>query len=173
MRPIAVDFAPRRMWTPRLIVWAIACGLATTALSLKAGLAWEAQQAASRSVEESQSRLSALEKKLRDANNSVTTQKAPAYARDAMETARVAGFPTQAVLRSLETTAEDGIRINSISLQPAQSMGEVALEFADYEALLRYIDQLNEGSPRALWTLVRAQSSAGKKQAVIRYTAAR
>ncbi|MBB3193880.1 hypothetical protein [Roseateles terrae] len=173
MRPIAVDFAPRRVWTPPLIAWAIACGLVTTGLSLKAGLAWDARQAASRSVEESQARLSTLEKKLREASQSVTTQKAPAYSRDALETARVAGFPSQAVLRSLEATAEDGIRINSVSLQPAQGIAEVALEFADYEALLRYIDQLNEGSPRALWSLVRAQSLAGKKLAVIRYTAAR
>ncbi|WAC72443.1 hypothetical protein OU995_23275 [Roseateles sp. SL47] len=164
-----MDFAPRRVWTAPLIGWAVLCGIGTATLCLMAGVAWEARQAAAESAAQSQSNLALLDQSLRDARMAAATQKPPAYARDALEAARVAGFPTQAVLRSLEATASDGIRITSIALQPAQGSAEVALEFSDYEMLLKYIEQLNEGEPQARWMLVRAQTAAGKKLAVIRY----
>lgn len=171
MRPILVDFAPRRVWTGPLIAWAVVCGLGTAALCLKAGMAWEQRQAFAEQAASSEQTLVTLDAKLRDARAAAATQGPPSYARDALEAARVARFPTQAVLRSMESTAVDGIRINSIALQPAQRSAEIGLEFSDYKTLLKYVEQLNEGEPTTPWVLVRAQESGPKRQAVVRFVA--
>ncbi|SEL65257.1 hypothetical protein SAMN05216359_11311 [Roseateles sp. YR242] len=169
MRPILVDFAPQRVWTAPLIAWAVVCAVGTAALCLKAGVAWEQRQAAIQQAESSAQALATLESKLRDARAALASQGPPPYARDALEAARVARFPTQAVLRALESTAVDGIRLSSIALQPAQRSAEVGLEFSDYKTLLKFVEQLNEGEPQTPWVLVRAQESGQKRQAVVRF----
>jgi hypothetical protein len=171
MRPLEVDFAPARRPVVALVAWAVVCAAATVALSLGAWRAWDARGLSVAKVAADASETARLQEVLRArAGRAAASAAVPAYQRDALTVARMAAFPTQQVLRSLETVAIDGVRVMAIELNAGQSTADVTLEFDDYKSLLAYLEALNEGEPVSRWMLVRAESSGVRRQAVIRST---
>ena len=169
MRPLKVDFAPPRRPVLALAAWAVVCAAATVVLGLGAWRAWDAR---SLSVAREAANASEIAR-LRDvlqvrAARLAVSATAPAYQRDAVTVARMAAFPTQQVLKSLETVAIDGVRVMAIELNASQATADVTLEFDDYRSLLAYLEALNEGETTSRWSLVRAESSGARRQAVIR-----
>ena len=168
MRPLHVEFATQRRSRVPLLVWAAACVAGSIGLGAGAWHFWMERQ-----VTEARSVALALtiqrEQQGAPRPRAAEASAPLAYARDAQALARTASFPTQTVLRSLEATAVDGIRIQAIELAAARGIAQVQLEFDDYPALLRYVEQLNEGDPATPWALVRAEASGVKRQATLRW----
>lgn len=171
MRTLKVDFAPARRPLAALAVWAVACALLTAGLGVGAWRAWERRQDLAGEAARDAREVARLQAALRErADRAAATAVPPGYARDALTVARTAAFPWQPVLRALETVAVDGVRVTGIELNAARGGADVTLEFDDYKALLAYLELLNEGEAVQRWSLVRAEASGSRRQAVIRST---
>ncbi|WP_431045622.1 hypothetical protein [Roseateles sp. L2-2] len=169
MRPLKVDFAPTRRPVVALAIWVALCATATAGLGFVAWQAWEARTTRVARTDADVAEIARLRDMLRmRADKASADAVPPSYARDALTVARTAAFPMQAVLRSLETVAVDGVRVGGIELNAARGAAEVTLEFDDYKALLTYLELLNEGESVQRWTLVRAEAAGARRQAVIR-----
>ncbi|MFX1678921.1 hypothetical protein PV762_06790 [Mitsuaria sp. CC2] len=169
MRALKVDFAPARRPVAALALWGALCAVATAGLGGVAWLAWDERTARVARTDVDAAEIARLKDVLRmRADRASADAVPPSYARDALTVARTAAFPMQPVLRSLETVAVDGVRVGGIELNAARGAAEVTLEFDDYKALLAYLEQLNEGASVQRWTLVRAEASGARRQAVIR-----
>ncbi|OWQ87005.1 hypothetical protein CDN99_20130 [Roseateles aquatilis] len=164
-----VDFAPARRPIAALVAWAVICALLTVGLGIGAWRAWDRRQVSAAQAAADAEQITRLQATLRArADQAAAAAAPPSYARDALTVARTAVFPTQAVLRSLETVAVDGVRVTAIELNAVRGGADVSLEFDDYKALLAYLELLNEGESMQRWTLVRAEAAGMRRQAVIR-----
>ena len=169
MRPLKVDFAPTRRPVAALAIWGVLCAVATAGLGVLAWQAWDERTIRVARTDADAAEIARLRDVLRlRAERASADAAPPIYARDALTVARTAAFPMQAVLRSLETVAVDGVRIVGIELNATRGGAEVTLEFDDYKSLLAYLELLNEGDSVQRWTLVRAEASGTRRQAVIR-----
>jgi hypothetical protein len=171
MRALKVDFAPKRRPIAALAVWGAVCAVAAVGLGVGAWQAWEERAARVARTDSDEAEIARLRDTLRvRAEKAAADAVPPSYARDALTVARTAAFPMQAVLRSLETVAVDGVRVGGIELNATRGGADVTLEFDDYKALLAYLELLNEGETVQRWTLVRAEAAGVRRQAVIRST---
>ena len=89
----------------------------------------------------------------------------PAYADDARAVARVAGFPLERVLLSIESARLEGIRVVALELSASDGVVHADLEFGDLAVLMRYVDVLNAKESRPRWSLVRVQAASGSAAA--------
>lgn len=64
-----------------------------------------------------------------------------------------------AMLTALETTAVLGVTPISVEIVSAERQARVEVEFSDYAALLKYLDDLNAGEQAPRWVLIQAQGS--------------
>lgn len=62
-----------------------------------------------------------------------------------------------AMLTALETTAVLGVTPISVEIVSAEGQARVEVEFSDYAALLKYLDDLNAGEQAPRWVLIQAQ----------------
>ncbi len=171
MRALKVEFAPARRPVAALAIWGAACALVAIGLGAAAWQSWAHRQAVAARAASDAQEAARLRAQLRErADRAAALAAAPAYARDALAVARTAAFPMQPALRSLETVVVDGVLVTAIELNAARGGADVTLAFDDYKALLAYLELLNEGEPAPRWSLLRAEASGARRQAVIRAT---
>jgi len=84
----------------------------------------------------------------------------PVYASDAAAVAKVAGFPVDRVLLSLESAQVQGVKVTGLEISASEGSARVELEFADHTALLAYLEAINAGEPKPRWVLLQAQVGA-------------
>jgi hypothetical protein len=162
MRPIAADFTPESRWTRRLL-WAgvlVSAGCAAVAC-WQAWCDWQKLLQAQREQQVVQAQL-VQRAQARLARELRLAQPKP-YAKDAAELVRLASFPTDKVLRALETTQIEGVKVTSIDINPESATARVALEFTDQAQLMQYLEKVNAGEEKPRWILEQAkmQSSQG------------
>jgi hypothetical protein len=81
----------------------------------------------------------------------------PAYAADAAAVAKLAAFPLDRVLSSLEAAQVQGVKVVSVETSASEATARVELEFTDHTALLNYLEVINAGEPTPRWVLLQAQ----------------
>ena len=172
MRALNVEFVARRPVSPSLL------GALTLALLLFAGhQGWQAWRLHEQvvAVESEISKLTLqLDRTLqakRDIASHVPVE--PAYARDALAVAKVAAFPVDRVLVSIEGARVQGVRLTALDISAAENTASADLEFTDHDALMRYLEDINAGEERPRWRLVQAQTASagtGVSTATIRST---
>ena len=65
------------------------------------------------------------------------------------------------MLTALEGTKVAGVSIVAVEVTPLESKLRFEVQFTNYDALLKYVGELNEGEPVPRWVLLQAQ--AGRK----------
>jgi hypothetical protein len=91
--------------------------------------------------------------------------KAPPYQASAEEMLREASSQWPAALTALETIRVSGIRVIAVDIAPAETQMQVEVQFEEYGALLKYVENLNAGEPSRRWTLLKAQSGGKNEKA--------
>lgn len=160
MKRIEVDFVRRR--PPRPAQWGLAVLLLVAALALVAwGWVLRGDAAGMRAqIQALNERADALvQQASRRAEPPV--QPPPSYAADAHAALRLQRMPLDAALASLEAVGTVGVLPVSVDVNAADAMVRVQVEFSTYEALLKYLDDLNAGEPSERWSLATAQGTAG------------
>jgi hypothetical protein len=164
VKPLRVDFAPKRR-LPRRPLFALA--IAFSLLALQQG--WEAMklQRRLRDVEREVLDLSAdIDRATRARLAAAEAKRSePLYARDARAMAKIAGFPLNRVLASLEATRVQGVKLTTLRVSATDGDVEGELEFTDQESLMHYVDGINAGELKPRWRLMQAQmdsSGTGK-----------
>jgi hypothetical protein len=163
MRTLDVDFIDRRpgRWRP-VLLWTLAIALC----ALAGGMAWQAWRLDARVGEQRRetARLSEAIAQRQQAAGApaVASQAAPPYAADAAEVARIAAFAAQQALAAIESAAVQGINVQSVNVDAVKRDVQLEVQFADYPALLAYIEQLNAGEPAPRWRLSSAITAGGQ-----------
>lgn len=158
MREIKADFALRRAtgawpWIATVTVFAL----------LAAGQGWRAWTLHGRVYalqiqrEELTRQLDATSEAHRESAARLAVK--PAYTADAAAIAKMAAFPLDRVLSSLESVQSLGVKVTSLEVSAAAGTVRAELEFADHAALLGYLEAINAGEPRPRWVLMQAQVS--------------
>jgi hypothetical protein len=94
----------------------------------------------------------------------------PAYAKDAAAVAKIAGFPLDRVLASLESAQVIGVKVSGLEVSAGEATARAELEFSDHPSLLNYLEAINAGEPKPRWVLQRAQiahATSGSNTATI------
>lgn len=159
MRALKVEFSVKRPVSAGL--WA-ALILALVAFAVDQGWrAWVLQQRLHVLRAESAvltQQIEQLAQARRDA--AARAQAAPPYAQDAAAVAKIAGFPLDQVLASLESAQVLGVKVTELDVSAVDGMVRAELEFSDHPALLNYLEAINAGEPKPRWTLLQAQLGA-------------
>ena len=159
MKRIEVDFVRRQ--PPGRAAWGVTVLLLAAAVALLAwGWTLRADTAGVRAqMQEWNARADALVHQA-SRRGSVTAQPPPAYAADAHAALRLQRMPVDAALASLESVATVGVLPVSVDISSADATVRVQVEFSTYEALLKYLEDLNAGEPTERWILATAQGTA-------------
>jgi hypothetical protein len=116
---------------------------------------WQRLVEAKRQRDAMQAQLNQREQELRDEQARLAIPKP--YAKDAQAILRIASFPSDQVLKALEATQIEGVKVTSIDLSPEAGTARVELEFTDQGQLMRYIDDINAGESKPRWVLQQAK----------------
>jgi hypothetical protein len=162
MKALKADFAVRRpigAWP-----WAVAISVLSLLTAYQGWRAWGPQARVRVLQEEHESlkrKMDVVSQARRDAI--ARSNVIPAYAADAAAVAKMAGFPLDRVLQSLESAQVQSVKVTGLEISASEGSVRTELEFADHAALLGYIEALNAGEPRARWVLLQTQigSAAG------------
>lgn len=159
MKPLNVNFAPRR----QLPAW-LWIGLTLALLGFAAYEAWQAW-GLTQQLRAAEHEAMALASKLEQAriNRQAAVDKAnipPPYAKDAELIARMASFPLDQVLKSIESVRIEGIRVSALDVSTVDGAVKLDLEFNSNEVLMRYLEELNAGEPQPRWRLLQAQAGS-------------
>ncbi|NKI97720.1 hypothetical protein [Rhizobacter sp. SG703] len=159
MKRIEVDFVRRR--PPGPAHWGLAVLLLVVALAL---VAWGGVLRVDAADLRSQIRASneRADARVQQASRRAEppAQPPPAYAADANAALRLQRMPLDAALASLEAVGTVGVLPVSVDINAADAMVRVQVEFSTYEALLKYLEDLNAGEPSERWSLATAQGTA-------------
>ncbi|KQU65052.1 MULTISPECIES: hypothetical protein [unclassified Rhizobacter] len=158
MKRIEVDFVRRQ--PPGPAWWGLAVLLLVAAFALVAwGWVLRADAADLRSqIRQSDERANALALQA-SRRSEAPVQPPPAYAADANAALRLQRMPLDAALASLEAVGTVGVLPVSVDVNAADAMVRVQVEFSTYEALLKYLEDLNAGEPSERWSLATAQGT--------------
>lgn len=159
MKALEVEFVS----APRVAAWLwVVLGIALALLSAQQALqAFQLQQqwrAAQLDIATLSSQLDQTRRAEREASDQRNA--APRYARDADSIAKMAGFPWNRVLASIENARVQGVKMTSLAIDPAEGSVRIELESTDREGLMRYLGELNAGEEPARWQLLQAQAAA-------------
>lgn len=158
MRALKVEFAPRRK-LPVAAWYAMAVVLA--ALAAQQGVeAWQLtqrQQALRAKVDQLRGE-SDRQEQLREEAKAKASMPLP-YAQDAAAVAKLARFPIERLLATLESVQIVGVKVVSLNVEPAQGEVRMEVEYPDQGALLKYLAALNSTEGPA-WRLQQAQFAA-------------
>ncbi len=159
MKPLKVDFAPRRRAPASL--W---LSITLIALGVSAQQGWQAWQARERlqSAKAQVARLIEQQDQAQRARRAAESRPVvePPYARDLAALSKAAAFPLAAVFASVEAARVPGVRVTALEASPAEGTVRAELEFSDLDALGRYVGELNAGEPKPRWTLQGAKTGA-------------
>lgn len=159
MKVLRVEFAPRRS-VPSWLWGSVAIGLLLLA-GHQAWLAWALYQRVLIAERESAALSAELGRVLQDRRDAMALARVEApYARDAAVIAGLASFPLAQVLSSLEAVRVPGVKVTVLDISAIERSAKAELEFADYAALNRYLDELNAGEPKIRWRLIQLQSGS-------------
>lgn len=156
MRRLNINFAPKRQlptW-----VWHSAAALLFAVALQQTGFAWKLkEQTASidAQVASLRNKRKMTEQQRREAE--AKAQQIAPYARDAAELVRVASYPIEAVLGSLEALQISGIKLTALDISPRERAARAEVEFNDTSALLHYMEALNDGTALGRWSLMQVQ----------------
>lgn len=104
-----------------------------------------------------------------DGSNAAPAAPVP-YFEEARELVRQAEFPLQPMLRNLEAAQQSGVHVIGLEIAANPTGARATIDFANYEGLQDYLDQLNAGEPTVQWRLMQTQhtpSPTGYHHAVI------
>lgn len=169
MRRLDVEFVPSRPNWALLAMWTLCCLAVAGFLGYRS---WQVQlqvQLLDHQSLQIAMKINELEEARSSSAHPVVEAVLPPYYQDASILVKTAAFPTQQVLRALEQTHVQGVRIASTDINPERGSVDLAVEFTDLKALLSYVEMLNEGEPESRWRLSHAESGSvgDKKQAQI------
>lgn len=159
MKSFNVNFAPRR----QLPAW-LWIGLTLAMLGFAAEQAWQAWSL-TQQLRAAEHEAMVLSSKLEQAriDRQAAVDKAnipPPYAKDAETIARMASFPLDQVLKSIESVRIEGVRVSALDVSTVEGAVKLDLEFNSNEALMRYLEELNAGEPQPRWRLLQAQTGS-------------
>lgn len=149
MKPVHVDFCSRT--GPGRRLWILTGALWVTTAVVGAGAIYQRQQV----------------KPLRAELNSVglmTTAPievkplSAAYEASAQEMLREVASTWPGMLIALEGTKVAGVSIVAVEVAPLERLLRLEVQFTNYDALLKYVGELNEGEPTPRWALLQAQT---------------
>ncbi len=157
MRAVQIDFrsrsGPRRGW------WILVGVLWLGAVGLGMGAAYTHQQV-------KQLRAQSVELRNAQAMTAAPVEVKPAampYEASAQEMLREFSSTWPGMLIALEGTKVAGVSILAVEVTSLESKLRLEVQFTSYDALLKYVGELNEGEPVPRWALLQAQ--AGRKLA--------
>lgn len=153
MRTLRVQFVRR---TPVLVylVAALAVGL-----FLFAGVRLWGALNVYRRTQDIQAEMASLQARVSALNGKISlTQKPPPYQVGAVQAAREAKFPIEAVLASLESVSVAGVKVTSIVVTPVDASAQAELEYQSPDALAKYLQQLAQLQMPHEWRLLKVQS---------------
>jgi hypothetical protein len=157
VRELPVDFVQHRPWA--LWGWWAATLVLALLAAHQGRTAWNLRAQAVE-LERGNEQLRAQIQRAQEAQRAAL-QAAAIPTPDAQQVARLAkmaSFPLNAVFTALESTRIPGVRVTSLDIQTEAGLVTVDLEFADFEALHKYLDHINAGEPIERWRFVRAQA---------------
>lgn len=159
MKRVDVEFVRRA--PPGRALWLVPMLLAGTSVAL-AAWGWTLHVDADGLRQEAREWQAQVDAKLASSSRRavVPAAPAPAYAADAQAALRLQRVPVNAVLASLESVGTVGVLPVSVDISSAEATVRVQVEFSTYEALLKYLEDLNAGEPAERWILATAQGSA-------------
>lgn len=160
MKALDVDFAPPAPPARALVALAAIVMLATVGVL---GVGWQQKRLAEQIREAHVAKVAeaaATERQSVAERAARAKKEQPPYAADALAALRLQQFPLNAVLTALETVAVVGVRVTSVDIVTADATVRVQVEFSDYEALMKYLEELNAGEPGERWMLANAQSNS-------------
>jgi len=161
MRRIDVQFVRRP--PPGRLAWSLPAVLLLAALGT-AGWAWRLNAQAEALRAQAREQAQREEALARDAALRAVRPVAapPPYAADAQAALKLQRMPLNAALASLEAVGAVGVLPVSVDISAADATVRVQVEFSNYEALLKYLEDLNAGEPVERWRLSTAQGSGGQ-----------
>ncbi len=152
MKPVQVDFRSRRgpargLWVLTAVWWALAAALGV-------GAANTHQQVKQLRVQSAA---------MRNAQAMTTTPaevepRAVPYEASAQEMLHELSSKWPRMLIALEGTKAAGVSIMAVEVAPLEGKLRLEVQFTSYDALMKYLDELNEGEPVPRWALQQAQS---------------
>lgn len=152
MRPLNIDFVPRRRPAPWM--WRAVASLGALAVGLLGMAVYEKAQTDRIEAEIERCRAEPVAPIL--AASSVAM---PAYDRSArqMMAERLAAWP--AALRALEVTQAPGVQVVGVDISATEQRIRVDVLYEDLGNLLGYVADLNQGESTQRWKLDRANTS--------------
>ena len=157
MRPLEVEFAPRRPWT----IW-LCAAVAFIALAW-AGVQsvrwWQLDQQL-QALRARDLATQALIEANRHAASHPEPKAEPAYAESARQALALASFDMGAVLAALESAQIAGVHVSSMELSADTRTARVELELQSAELVTPYVEALNAGDPQPHWSLAALSNTA-------------
>jgi hypothetical protein len=173
MRALHVEFlppAPLPRWARGLLLLWVA------AIAVLGVLAWREMQEVDRlkaQIAELTARKEAAQREQQAAAAAAASQP---YSEELQAAIALSRFPLDKPLVALESAEVAGVLPTSVDIDATTGIARVELEFSDYDALMKYLGELNAGEPTPQWMLVSAQQTppdaggvAEKGQAVVQW----
>lgn len=160
MKALDIDFAPPAPPARALVALTAVAMMATVGVL---GIGWQQKRLGEQIREAHAAKVAqaaAAERQSAAERAKLANRAPPAYAADALAALGLQRFPLNAVLTALETVGVVGVRVTSVDIVTADAMVRVQVEFSDYEALMKYLEELNAGEPGERWMLSNAQTNS-------------
>lgn len=152
MRPINVEFAqnpPLPKW-----VWNLALFIVSLVVLAEGLYAWHAWRLYRTAQNQEQTILAQLSQRQRAWQMNIQPiQPAPAYLDDAKNILKIENFPLNSVFTAIEALNMPDIKVIGIEVSPAEGTARVELEVSNNDAMLKALDQINQGEPQPRWLL--------------------
>jgi len=159
MKTLNVEFAPRQpvpLW-----IWIVLASLLLALAAHQAWLAWNLTGKLKLAERESVELSGQLDRATQQRQEALARAHVELpYAQDAAAVARLAAFPIDRVLGSLEAAQVQGIKLTALDVSATEGSVKAELEFTDNDTLMHYLAELNAGEPKPRWRLIQAQTNA-------------
>lgn len=152
MKALEVDFRIRR--SPPRWAWIFVGLVIVAAISLGLAARWELRLRESLQTERDEIRRQVATPSPEPV---ITVPRMP-YDTSAREMLALASSQWPVMLTALESVEIVGVYVVAIEISPAERWIRAEVEFAEFPALLSFVDGLNGGEPVVRWSLVQAQS---------------
>jgi len=167
VRPLRADFARPPAWPVASLWLAVALILA-----LAAGMGLRDLQLGRR-LQEARSQTHSIMARMDDVRAEQSARAAsaaqpPAFSADARRLMALSTFDAAGVLRSVEAVQMQGAKLARLDLDATTRHVEIELDVANADVATAYVQALNAGLDRPLWTLSRFQAQGASLSALIR-----
>lgn len=166
MRALHADFARPALW-PVVALWGLCVAILT--LAAWAGASdvqeWRALSAERVKTAELGAQLDAA--RAVQSAQAASVAKSPSFALDARRWMKLSAFDGSGVLRSIESAQVAGAKVVSIEIDGDSQRVELEVEVTGADVASSFLQALNAGTERPVWTLSRLQIQGGTEVALI------